>query len=132
MQAYIDGASRGNPGRAGAGVVIYDETGATFLEESAYLGNATNNVAEYRALILALELAEKAGMEELNVFSDSELIVKQVNGHYRVKEPTLIKLNSKVLKQVGKLKRFTIRHIPRNENKIADRLANRAIDTASE
>jgi ribonuclease HI len=132
LKAYIDGASRGNPGKAGAGVVIYDEKGEVLEEESVYLGETTNNVAEYRALLLAIQMAERRGAQELQVYSDSELVVRQVTGRYRVKSSALLDLYKEVKKRSLKLKRFDIRHIPREENRIADSLANQAIDMAPE
>lgn len=132
LTAYTDGASRGNPGKAGVGVVIYDQKGEVLEEKSVYLGEATNNIAEYRALLCALQIAEKRGAEEFQVFSDSELVVKQVNGQYRVKNPSLLVLYREVMQRISALKSFSIHHIPRSENRRADRLANRGIDSASE
>ncbi len=129
--AYIDGASRGNPGRAGAGVVIYDEKGEMLEKKSVYLGEATNNVAEYRALLVALQMAEERRAKELQVYSDSELIVKQVTGSYRVKNQALMKLYREVKERAQNLKRFQIAHIPRERNRLADNQANLAIDDAS-
>lgn len=130
LRAHIDGASRGNPGKAGAGVVIYDEKGEVLEEDCIYLGETTNNVAEYRALLLALEIAEKRGAEEFQVFADSELVVNQVTGRYRVRNPILTELHVQAMKRITNLRRFEMEHVPREENKRADRLANMAIDAA--
>lgn len=130
LRAYIDGASRGNPGKAGAGVVIYDEKGEVLEEDCIYLGETTNNVAEYRALLLALEMAEKRGAEEFQVFADSELVVNQVTGRYRVRNPVLTELHVQAMKRITNLKRFEMEHVPREKNRRADRLANMAIDAA--
>ncbi len=112
--------------------MIYDEKGEVLEEKSVYLGETTNNVAEYRALLIALQMAEKRGAEELEVFADSELVVKQISGKYKVKNPALIVLYKEARERIINLKRFQITHIPRKENSIADRLANMAIDMVSE
>lgn len=125
---YSDGGSRGNPGIAGAGFVLFDPTGQEIARGKRFLGQATNNFAEYMALILGLESALKNGITDLACLLDSELIVKQQLGLYRVKHPDLKPLHE----EVGRLKqRFGIiefRHIPREKNKLADRLANEAMD----
>ena len=111
-------------------MVIYDEKGEVLEEDCIYLGETTNNVAEYRALLLALEIAEKRGAEELQVFADSELVVNQMTGRYRVRNPILAQLHIQAMKRITTLKRFEMEHVPREENRRADRLANMAIDAA--
>ena len=125
-RAWIDGASRGNPGDAGFGVHLEMDRGPE--EVVGYLGNATNNVAEYAALIAALTLAAEREVEKLVVYSDSQLLVRQVNGSYRVKASHLKPIFLKVLKLRQAIPDFTIEHVARDENKKADGLANRAID----
>jgi ribonuclease HI len=125
-RAWIDGASRGNPGEAGFGVLL--ETDQVSEEISGYLGKATNNVAEYAALIAVLKLAADRGVERLVVYSDSQLLVRQVNGAYRVKAPHLVPIFLQALKLRQTIPEFTIEHVAREENKEADRLANQAID----
>jgi ribonuclease HI len=125
---YIDGASRGNPGHAGIGVLITDQEGQVLLEITEYLGQATNNIAEYTALIRGLEEGLKTGATEVLVYSDSELIVKQLTGLYRVKNEGLIPLFRQVLQLRQKYRKFHIVHVPREKNKRADQLANLAID----
>ena len=126
---YVDGASRGNPGRAGAGAVIKDAKGGIVKKLTRDLGSATNNVAEYEALILALEealiLAPGSGV---SVFADSELVVKQIRGEYKVKNETLKGLHAIAAKLTSAFPSFKITHIPREKNKEADKLANQAID----
>jgi ribonuclease HI len=129
LKIYTDGASRGNPGEAGAGVVILNEKNESIRELSRYLGQATNNVAEYQGLLLSLEKASELGAEEVDIFSDSELLTRQVNGIYKVKNEKLKPLYQKVLELRKNFKKFSITHIAREKNKAADKLANKAIDT---
>jgi ribonuclease HI len=124
---YVDGASRGNPGRAGAGVWIKDEEGRRLLEVSRYLGHKTNNEAEYWALLLGLREAKRLGGETIHIFTDSELIERQVKGLYRVKDLDLRALHKKVIQNLREFSSFEIESIPREQNKEADRLANQAI-----
>lgn len=124
---YIDGASRGNPGQAGAGVSIRNPRGEKVVEVSRYLGYRTNNEAEYEALLLGLKEAKQIGAKLLRIYTDSELIEKQLKGIYRVKEIRLKRLYQNVLKLLGEFSRVKIEAIPREENKEADLLANRAI-----
>ena len=133
MQLVIhsDGASRGNPGDAGIGILITDVKGQVLLEIAEYLGQATNNVAEYTALIRGLEEGLKIGGTEVLVYCDSELMVKQLNGLYRVKNEGLIPLFRQVLQLRQKYRKFNISHIPREKNKRADQLANLGIDSGS-
>ncbi len=125
---YVDGAARGNPGDAGAGAVIKDSRGRTIKRLRRSLGVTTNNMAEYRALLLALEAARNLGLERLKVFADSELLVKQINGLYRVRSEDLKPLYAKALRLIEGFEHFEVHHIPRTENSEADRLANEAID----
>lgn len=125
---YADGASRGNPGEAGAGIVLLDEKGREIAAGSFYLGQCTNNAAEYQALIAGLETAIRSGCTTLSIHLDSELIVRQVTGRYRVKNAQLQPLFIKVTSLLGRLESWTIRHIPRAENARADELANKGID----
>jgi ribonuclease HI len=123
----VDGAARGNPGQAGAGMVLETVDGSTH-RFGEYLGEATNNVAEYKALLLGVQKASQLGVLELQVRSDSELIVKQLNGLYRVKNPQLQELYFSTIKAISSFEKITFTHIPREENKEADRMANLAID----
>ncbi len=125
-RAWIDGASRGNPGEAGFGVVF--ETDGGRQEIAGFLGRTTNNVAEYAALVAALGHAARSGCRELEVASDSELLVRQMTGAYRVKAAHLVPIFLRVMELRRGLARFTIRHVPREENREADALANRAVD----
>ncbi len=124
---HADGGSRGNPGPAGAGAVITCQ-GETQAEISKFLGHATNNVAEYTSLVLALEKALHLGFEQVHVYMDSELIVKQMTGLYRVKNENLLPLFVKAKKLSSQFASFNISHIRRENNKTADRLANEAMD----
>ncbi len=122
-QAYIDGASSGNPGESGAGVVVFDSAGAEILRKSIYLGKMTNNMAEYEALLHAVSWAQAASVETLRVYTDSELIARQVSGVYAVKNVQLKKYFQAVKDTVASFLKFEIRHIPRERNGIADKLA---------
>lgn len=123
-----DGGARGNPGPAGIGVVFSSGTGKILYEFKAYIGETTNNVAEYQALILALKEAESLGYKELQILMDSELVVRQMQGIYKIKEPTLQVLAKQVLLLSNRFKKVAYRHIPREKNKAADKLVNQAID----
>jgi len=125
---HCDGASRGNPGPAGAGMVLFDPQGRLQVQKGRYLGTTTNNVAEYQALLLGLEEAHRLGVQQLQVFADSELMVKQITGHYRVKSPHLLPLWRAALQALKNFESFAIAHVPREENHLADQAANRAID----
>ena len=126
--AFIDGASRGNPGPASVGVVFQDKKGQTLKTISQKIGFSTNNVAEYSALIFAMQEAIIMGVRELSVFTDSELLAKQYNGEYKIKEDSL-KLLAFFVKHLREgFEKITVRHVPREENKLADREANRALD----
>jgi ribonuclease HI len=127
ITAFIDGAARGNPGPAGYGVHMTTGSGE-IIEICGYLGRATNNVAEYAGLLEALETAREEGAAEVEVVSDSELLVKQMLGIYRVKHPNLIPMYKKAKELSLHFSRFSIRHTLRAGNKEADRLANLAVD----
>ena len=127
---YADGASRGNPGPAGAGAVII-EGRKKVKELSRYLGETTNNVAEYNAVIMALEAALAMKADEVLIRVDSELVVKQLNGEYRVKDEEIRKLFEKVLGILRIFSHFEVRHVGRAGNKDADKLANKAINLSS-
>jgi ribonuclease HI len=127
LTIFSDGASQGNPGRAAIGAVIQDGQGKVISTISQAIGHTTNNQAEYRAIIAALEAAIKLGAEEVEVRADSELVVKQLNGRYKVKKASLRPLYQEVVRLTGALKAFTITHIPREQNREADRLANKAL-----
>ncbi len=125
--AYSDGASIGNPGRAGCGALIVAEDGTELLEESCYIGRATNNVAEYEAAILALEKARELGATEIELRLDSELVAKQIKGEYRVKDAKLAKLHQRLKRIAKHFTAFEVTHVYRKYNKKADNLANLAI-----
>ena len=125
---FADGASRGNPGPAAIGATIKNRRGKLIASISQRIGRATNNQAEYRAIITALEEAIRLGAKQVNINSDSELIVKQINGEYRVKKATLKPLYQQVKQLQSQLKGFTITHILRWQNTEADKLANKALD----
>ncbi len=126
--AYCDGGSRGNPGPAGYGVYIQDSAGGVVGELSQYLGKRTNNFAEYSGLLASLEFAITKGYSSLRVVSDSELMVKQIKGQYRVNSPELRPLYEEARRRIGQLDHFQIQHVLRDKNKHADRLANLAMD----
>lgn len=128
LVAYIDGGSRGNPGPAGYGVYLQDANGKCIDELSEFLGVTTNNVAEYSALLAALRYALEKDFCDVQVVSDSELLVKQMQGKYRVQSPDLRPLYDEARRMVAKLNSFSIRHVLRAKNKEADRLANTAMD----
>lgn len=124
---HIDGASRGNPGRAAYAVVLA-RPGQPVVEEAEVIGTASNNVAEYTALVEGLRLAEELGVKRLSVFSDSELMVKQMNGVYRVKNPELLQLYQEAKRGAAKLENVIITHVRREQNSRADALCNLALD----
>ena len=128
---YTDGGSRGNPGPAGIGVVILDEKKKRIGELSKYIGETTNNNAEYNALICGLEEALNLKADEAVVYLDSELVAKQLNGEYRVKNEEIKPLFERALKALKNFKSFEIKHIDRSKNKEADKLVNRAINLSS-
>lgn len=128
MILNTDGASRGNPGPAGAGAFLAKPDGTLVGAYKKYLGQATNNVAEYQAVILGLEEAAKAGATEIELRADSELVVRQLTGVYKIKDPTLADLARIVKAKEKRFRRVLYRHVPREQNVIADRLSNEAID----
>jgi len=128
LVAYSDGGARGNPGPSGYGVVIQDETGKKVASLSDYLGHQTNNFAEYQGLIAALEYAVAHEPKALKVISDSELLVRQIKGIYKVKNATLQDLHARAKELIAKLEWFSIGHVLRGHNQEADRLANAAMD----
>ena len=125
---FTDGASRGNPGQAGAGAVLFDENNQEVAAKSVYLGTCTNNVAEYKALLIGLQEALLLGCTELAIALDSELIVRQIQGRYKVKNETLSILFQEVREQLARFGKWSIAHVPRAQNARADQLANRGID----
>lgn len=127
---YADGACRGNPGQAGAGAALVDEEGHVVAEAMRHLGHATNNVAEYTALIIGLEEARRHEVQDLEIRMDSKLVVEQMNGNWRIKHPNLRPLAIQAGALLASFPKRQIRHIPREQNAIADALANRAIDEA--
>lgn len=129
---HIDGGARGNPGPAGAGVVIHNDEGAAQLEAGFFLGRMTNNVAEYTALLKALEASHRLSAEQLLIHSDSELLVKQINGEYRVKNPGLQTLFDEAMSRLKKFSKWTVRHVRREGNARADELANLAMDAGED
>ena len=131
LTARIDGGSRGNPGPAAFAVVIENAEGRVIDELSGFLGRATNNVAEYRGLLAALDYAIGNHYRRLRVFSDSELLVRQIQGEYKVKNPGLKPLHERARQLISSFEAFSIRHVYREENRAADRLANRTLDAAS-
>ena len=128
ITAYCDGGSRGNPGPSGYGVSIEGPRGETVGELNEFLGVKTNNFAEYSALLGALEFALTHGHKSLKVIADSELMVKQIKGQYRVNSPELRPLYDEARRRIAKLEKFEIQHVLRNKNKRADALANEAMD----
>jgi ribonuclease HI len=127
---YADGAARGNPGPAGIGVVIEDERGRVLKELSQFVGRKTNNQAEYIALIQGLETAAEYQADAIQIRLDSELLVRQLRGEYKVKSPLLKPLKNQAQRLLARYKVVGIEHIERQYNRAADRLANRAIDAA--
>ena len=125
---HTDGAARGNPGPAAIGVTLHDGTGKLLAKISERIGVTTNNVAEYRAVIAGLQKAIQLGAKEVSLVSDSELVVRQLNGRYKVKNAGLRPLYSEVVKLAGKLEKFTATNVRRGQNAAADGLANEALD----
>lgn len=125
---HVDGGARGNPGPAAAGVVLREQGGRALLEAGYRLGRMTNNQAEYSALLLGLQSAERCGAQKLTIYSDSELIVRQVLGQYRVKSPELKPLFEQVRARLDALASWQMHHVPRERNARADELLNRALD----
>ena len=130
LTIYADGGARGNPGPASIGVVILDQRGNAVEEISRHIGETTNNQAEYQALIAALTKAKELGARELEVFLDSELVVKQLNREYRVKDKDLAPLFVSVYNLSLGFKKVVFKHISREKNQLADKLVNLALDKA--
>jgi ribonuclease HI len=126
----VDGGSRGNPGPAAIAAVASAPDGGVLAERKEIIGSATNNVAEYRALLLGIELARELGAAEVELIGDSQLIVRQVNGEYKVKDANLRALREQVVAALGELGSWTLRDVRRGENEHADRLVNEALDGA--
>lgn len=128
LMLYTDGASRGNPGPAAVGCVLKDNNGNTLLEQGKAIGKATSNVAEYQALLYGLDLAVQFTPESLAIYSDSELLVKQMAGAYKTKNKKLRALKDKVIIKLKQFKKYSFVSIPREQNETADALANKALD----
>ena len=132
LTIFSDGGARGNPGPAGAGAVILDADGKVIAELYEYLGETTNNQAEYRAMIMAVKAAKKMSPAKVSIFADSELVVKQIKGEYRVKDEGLKLLYKELMTLLGGLGDYSVAHVRREKNKHADKLANKAIDSKDE
>jgi ribonuclease HI len=128
---HVDGGARGNPGPAAAAAVVSSPDGEVLDEAAERLGEATNNVAEYRGLLLGLARARALGATEVEVVNDSELVAHQVNGRYRVKHPDMVPLHRAALEALGGFDAWSLRPVPRRENAHADALVNRALDATS-
>jgi ribonuclease HI len=125
---HCDGAARGNPGPAAAGIVLYNPQGEIKAQIGKFLGETTNNVAEYQALLLGLKKARQLGASRIRIFADSELMVRQITGRYQVKSPHLLQLWRLAQKALSEFEAHVISHVPREENAQADALARQAID----
>ncbi len=130
LSLFTDGACRGNPGNGGAGAVLVGKNGEVVSTAKRFLGHCTNNIAEYQALILGLGEALGRGATAISIYLDSELIVRQIQGVYRVKNPTLKPLMADVRALLDRFDTWQVAHVPRSENAVADKLANEAIDEA--
>lgn len=128
IRVYSDGAARGNPGPAGAGAVLVEATGRVVERLGKFLGVQTNNYAEYMGLLLGLKRAKELGVQEVEVFADSELMIRQLGGAYQVKSPSLRPLYEEVLGLLNEFQRIKLVHVPREMNAAADEMSNRAID----
>lgn len=131
-RVFSDGGARGNPGPAAIGILVCDERGEALREHQETIGEATNNIAEYRAVIRGLELAHELGIEEVEYFVDSELVARQLSGQYRIKTPHLKDLFLRVKEKEKNFKKIAYIHVPRTHEKIqqADRLVNQALNLA--
>jgi ribonuclease HI len=132
LVVHVDGGARGNPGPAAAAAVVSTPDGEVVAERHELLGETTNNVAEYRGLLLGLQLARELGATEVDVVNDSELVAKQVNGEYKVKHPDMKPLHAEALEALRGFDRWTIRSVPRAQNADADALVNQALDAAAD
>jgi len=128
LRLYSDGAARGNPGPSGAGAVLVEPGGQVVAKVGKYLGNQTNNYAEYMGLLLGLRHAKSLGAKEIEIFADSELLIRQLGGRYQVKSPTLRPLYEEAVKLLNDFSRVKLVHVPRAMNAEADEMSNRAID----
>ena len=128
VRVNVDGGSRGNPGPAAIAAVAGDGSGQILVERGEQIGIATNNVAEYRALLLGIALATELGAREIELIGDSELVVRQVEGRYKVKDPNLRQLHSQVRAALDGFEKWSIRHVRRDENAVADALVNLTLD----
>jgi ribonuclease HI len=127
---HVDGGARGNPGPAAVAAVVSAPDGAVLEEAAEYIGEATNNVAEYRALLLGLDLARRLGAREVAVVNDSELVARQIGGQYKVKHAGLRPFYEQAVEELRGFDRWSVRNVPRAENERADELVNRALDEA--
>jgi ribonuclease HI len=130
LSLFTDGACRGNPGLGGAGAVLVDTSGEVVGKAKKFLGHCTNNIAEYHALILGLGEALGQGAADISIYLDSELLVRQIQGIYRVKNPALKPLMLEIRGLLDRFDTWEVEHVPRSENALADQLANDAIDEA--
>ncbi|MFO0594802.1 MAG: ribonuclease HI family protein [Myxococcaceae bacterium] len=128
LRLYSDGAARGNPGPAGAGAVLVEPSGQVVDKLGKFLGHQTNNFAEYHGLLLGLKRARELGVREVEVFADSELMIRQLGGRYQVKSPSLRPLYEEALKVLNEFERVKLVHVPREMNRAADEMSNRAIE----
>jgi ribonuclease HI len=128
LRVFSDGAARGNPGPAGAGAVVTTPDGKVLARRGRFLGKTTNNVAEYEGLILGLQAAQELGAREVEVRADSQLLIRQLKGEYAVRHAGLKPLHAEALRLLGSFDRYTLQHVPREENALADEMSNRAID----
>ncbi len=131
MVVHVDGGARGNPGPAGIGVVITDPQGGELLRANDFIGVATNNEAEYRALLLGLARASQLGAREVEVVNDSQLVARQITGEYRVKKADLKPLHAQAMAALRGFERWQVRSVPRDQNERADELVNEAIDAGA-
>lgn len=131
LTVHVDGGSRGNPGPAAIACVVSDADGNVVGEAKQTIGVASNNVAEYRALLLGVEEAKKLGADELEVVNDSELVQKQINGQYKVKHPDMKPLHREAVAALGAFSAWQVRSVPRAQNADADALVNQALDAAA-
>ncbi|MGH2976154.1 MAG: ribonuclease HI family protein [Solirubrobacterales bacterium] len=128
LVVHVDGGARGNPGPAAIAAVVTNPDGEPISQSAETIGSATNNVAEYRALLLGIERARELGADEVELVGDSELIVRQVQGAYKVKDRALRELHGRVKGALAEFEEWTIRHVRREDNEHADRLVNEALD----
>jgi ribonuclease HI len=126
----VDGGARGNPGPAAVGAVVTTPEGDPVAERGVYIGEATNNVAEYRAVLLGIELARAAGAREVEIVNDSELVARQIGGQYKVKHAGLRPLFVETMRELREFDRWTVRNVRRESNERADELVNQALDEA--